>query len=195
MKGCSPKKNGCSRSLRFTLLDNVKATAEQCGIEVALYENFDDFIQQDMDAVVLANYANEHAPFAVRCLDAGKHVMSEVLPCSCPAEAVALIEAVERSGKVYAYAENYCYMKAPFEMRLRYAQGEIGEVMYCEGEYIHDCSSIWPNITYGERNHWRNRGAPTFSKRFSAGRTASGALMYTPPWTWVYADFWHTVPF
>ncbi len=151
------------------LLDHVKATAEQNGMEVALYESFDDFIRHDMDAVVLANYANEHAPFAIRCLEAGKHVMSEVLPCACPAEAVALIEAVERTGLVYAYAENYCYMKAPFEMRLKYAAGEIGEVMYCEGEYIHDCSGIWPDITYGERNHWRNRCAPTFYCTHSLG--------------------------
>ncbi len=35
-----------------------------------------------MDAVVLANYAHEHAPFAIRCLNEGKHVLSEVLPCT-----------------------------------------------------------------------------------------------------------------
>ncbi len=151
------------------LLDKVKATADQHNMEVALYENFEDFIRHDMDAVILANYAHQHAPFAIRCLDAGMHVMSEVLPCCCMAEAVALIEAVERSGKVYAYAENYCYMKAPFEMRLRYAKGEIGEVMYCEGEYIHDTSSIWPDITYGERDHWRNHESPSFYNTHSMG--------------------------
>lgn len=47
---------------------------------IAFYTSFDEFIQHDMDAVVLANYANEHAPFAIRCLKAGKHVFSEVLP-------------------------------------------------------------------------------------------------------------------
>ncbi len=151
------------------LLDNVRNAAESRGITVALYNNFEDFIAHDMDAVVLANYANEHAPFAIRCMDRGLHVMSEVLPCACPAEAVALIEAVERSGKVYAYAENYCYMKSPFEMRLRYAAGDIGEVMYCEGEYIHDCSSIWPDITYGQRDHWRNNCAPSFYNTHSMG--------------------------
>lgn len=38
--------------------------------EPALYTRFDDFIKHDMDAVVLANYAHEHAPFAVRALKA-----------------------------------------------------------------------------------------------------------------------------
>ncbi len=124
--------------------------------KIAFYERFDDFIQHDMDAVVLANYANEHAPFAIRCLDRGLNVYSEVLPCQTLAEAVALIEAVERSGKIYAYGENYCYMPAPAEMRRLYRAGRIGEFEYGEGEYIHDCESIWPSITYGERDHWRN---------------------------------------
>jgi Predicted dehydrogenases and related proteins len=137
-------------------LQQVKKVAEEKGVSVTLMNNFDDFLRQDMDAVVLANYATEHATFAIRCLKAGKHVLSEVLPCETMAQAVELIEAVEQSGKVYAYAENYCYMRHAFEMWQRYEKGEIGEVMYAEGEYIHDCSSIWPRITYGERTHWRN---------------------------------------
>ncbi len=151
------------------VLDKVDKAAKEHGLEIALYESFDEFIQHDMDAVVLANYANEHATYAVRCLDAGKHVMSEVLPAETPAQAIELIEAVERTGLVYSYAENYCYMKAPFEMRLRYARGEIGEVVYCEGEYIHDCSSIWPDITYGDPTHWRNRMHPNFYCTHSMG--------------------------
>ncbi len=151
------------------ILVEVKKKASERGLEVACYNNFDDFIRHDMDAVVLANYATEHATYAVRCLEAGKHVMSEVLPAETPAQAVALIEAVERTGLVYTYAENYCYMKTVFEMRLRYAEGAIGEVIYCEGEYIHDCTAIWPLITYGDPDHWRNRIFPTFYCTHSLG--------------------------
>ena len=32
---------------------------------ITYYDNFEDLIKHDMYAVVLANYANEHAPFAV----------------------------------------------------------------------------------------------------------------------------------
>ena len=151
------------------LLDNVQKLADDKQIKIALYENFDDFFNHDMDAVVLANYANEHAPFAVRLLKSGRHVMSEVLPCETMSQAVELVEAVEESGKVYAYAENYCYMTAPFEMRRRYENGDIGEVQYAEGEYIHDCSAIWPQITYGDKNHWRNLKHSTFYCTHSLG--------------------------
>ena len=151
------------------LLDNVRKLADDKHIKLALYHDFEDFFNHDMDAVVLANYAHEHVPFAVRLLKSGRHIMSEVLPCETMSQAVELIEAVEASGKIYAYAENYCYMSAPFEMRRRYENGEIGEVQYAEGEYIHDCSSIWPQITYGDRNHWRNRMYSTFYCTHSLG--------------------------
>jgi len=150
-------------------LTKAGEAAEKVGLKIALYETFDEFFRHDMDAVVLANYATEHAPFAIRLLKSGRHVLSEVLPCETLQQAVQLIEAVEESGKVYAYAENYCYMDHTFEMRRRYEKGEIGEVMYAEGEYIHDCAGIWPSITYGEKDHWRNRLHPHYYCTHSFG--------------------------
>ena len=148
-------------------LDAQRADAE--GLDITFYERFDDFIQHDMDAVVLANYANEHAPFAIRCLKRGLHVFSEVLPVQNMKEAVELVEAVEESGLVYAYGENYCYMPAPYEMKKLYEQGVIGEFEYGEGEYIHNCEPIWHSITYGEEDHWRNNMYATFYCTHSLG--------------------------
>lgn len=150
-------------------LDEVGKLAREACLDVRLYEDFEAFFNEDMDAVVLANYANEHAPFAIRLLRSGRHVLSEVLPCETMAQAVELIEAVEESGRVYAYAENYCYMDNTFEMWRRARNGDIGEITYAEGEYVHDCSSIWPGITYGEPMHWRNRMHPNFYCTHSIG--------------------------
>ncbi len=145
----------CDRS--EAVREEVLHTAKSYGVEdLPIFSDFDDFLACDMDAVILTNCANEHVPFAIRCLKAGKHVLSEVQACETPAQAVALIEAVEEAGLVYAYAENYCYMSHTFEMQKRYRSGELGRVLYAEGEYIHDCSSIWPRLTHGDREHWRN---------------------------------------
>ena len=132
---------------------------------VTYYTDFADFIKHDMDAVVLANYAHEHAPFAIKAMQAGMHVFSEVLPVQTMKEAVELIETVEATGKVYAYGENY----APYEMRRLYREGKIGEFEYGEGEYIHNTESIWPEITYGEEDHWRNNMYATFYCTHSLG--------------------------
>lgn len=148
-------------------LERVKQNNEDSNI--TFYDNFDEFLQHDMDAVVLANYATEHAPFAVRALKAGKHVFSEVLPFQTMQEAVQLIEAVEESGKIYAYGENYCYMMGPYEMKKLYKEGRIGEIEYAECEYFHNCESIWPSIAYGDPNHWRNNMYSTFYCTHSFG--------------------------
>lgn len=139
------------------------------GFDIAYYDNFGDFIKHDMDAVVLANYANEHAPFAIAAMKAGKHVYSEVLPVQTMKEAVELIEAVEDTGMIYAYGENYCFMPATYEMKRLYQLNKIGEFEYGECEYIHNCEPIWPDITYGEKNHWRNNMYSTFYCTHSLG--------------------------
>lgn len=137
--------------------------------KIVFCRDFDEFIKRDFDGVVLANYATEHAPYAVKALDAGKHVLSEVLPFETLKEGVELVDAVKRSGKVYAYAENYCFMPAPREMRKLYRAGKLGEFEYGEGEYIHNLEPIWADITRGEPDHWRNRWYCTFYCTHSLG--------------------------
>jgi len=139
------------------------------GEDIGYYTDYDEFLKHDMDAVVLANYANEHAPFAIKALRAGKHVLSEVLPVQTMKEAVELIETIEETGLIYSYAENYCYMPAPAEMRRLYRAGKIGEFEYGEGEYVHNCEPIWPDITYGEEDHWRNNMYSTYYCTHSLG--------------------------
>ncbi|MBE7030475.1 MAG: Gfo/Idh/MocA family oxidoreductase [Ruminococcaceae bacterium] len=139
------------------------------GDKITYYTEFDQFLTHDMDAVVLANYATEHAPFAIKCLRAGKHVYSEVLPCQTMKEAVELVEAVEETGLVYAYGENFCYMPAPFEMSRLYREGAIGELEYAECEYGGSIEPEWPCLTYGNKDHWRNNTHANFYCTHSLG--------------------------
>lgn len=149
--------------------EGLNRSKKQHGDKIAYYTSYDEFLKHDMDVVVLANYANEHAPFAIKAMKAGKDVISEVLPVQCLAEAVELVETVEKTGRKYCYLENYCYMPGPREMRKLYRDGLIGEIQYAEGEYVHNCEPIWPSITYGERDHWRNNDYSTFYCTHSIG--------------------------
>jgi len=76
---------------------------------------------------------------------------------------------VEETGMTYAYGENYCYMGGTYEMKKLYEQDKIGELEYAECEYVHNCESIWPSITYGDKNHWRNQMYSTFYCTHSLG--------------------------
>ena len=127
-----------------------------CGEDVIYDSSFEEFLRHDMDCVVLANYATEHAPYAIACMKAGKHVLSEVLPVQTLKEAVELIETVEATGMIYSYAENYCYMPAVKKMRSYYRGGALGSFEYGEGEYMHNCEPEWHRLTSGDPDHWRN---------------------------------------
>ncbi len=125
------------------------------GEGITFYDNYEDFLTHDMDVVVLANYATEHAPFAIKALEKGFNVISEVLPVQTMKEAVELVEAVEKSGKKYFFAENCCYMPAPKKMKELCDEGMLGNFEYGEGEYMHNLEADWHMHTQGRPDHWR----------------------------------------
>jgi predicted dehydrogenase len=108
-----------------------------------------------MDAVVLANYFHEHAPFAIKALAAGKHVMSETSCNATLAEGVALCRAVEKSGKIYMLAENYPYTQFHMEMRRLYQHGRDRRGHLCRGR-------VQPSD--GEQDGWPSRRAEALAQ-------------------------------
>lgn len=140
------------------LCDTWEERLDQVGKElnVATYADYDRFLEHDMDAVVVANYFHQHAPFAIKALRAGKHVMSETSACFTLAEGVELIETVEETGKTYMFAENYPYMIFNQEMRRIFRSGKIGKFVYGEGEYVHPMDADYRMRISCGLNHWRN---------------------------------------
>jgi hypothetical protein len=102
----------------------------------------EEFLKQDFDAVLLATFCPAHADDAIRCLEAGKHVLSEVTAFHTMAEGVRLVEAVEKTGKIYNLAENYPFSPANMYLARQWREGLFGELMYAEYEYVHECRSL-----------------------------------------------------
>lgn len=166
---------GCNRGsdyFRALLANNAEIVAvcdkdefwlnkakERLGDGVAYYASFDEFIEHPMDAVLLANYFNEHAPFAIRCLEKGIHVLSECTAAGTMAECVELVRAAEKSKAKYMLCENYPFMKFNREIKRICDAGTLGKFLYAEGEYNHPISSndaafMRKYKPYPE--HWRN---------------------------------------
>jgi predicted dehydrogenase len=123
------------------------------------YRDLEPFLDHAMDAVILVNDFDQHAPVAIQALDRGLSVLSETAACRTLAEGVALVEAAERSSGVYMFAENYPYMPLTREMRRRYAAGDIGEVRYAEAEYLDEPADL---AGVNDRAHWRARTPATY---------------------------------
>jgi predicted dehydrogenase len=140
--------------------DDRRREEAATALGVAAYRDVEPFLSHAMDAVILVNDFDQHAPVAIQALDLGLSVLSETAACRTIAEGVALAEAAERSAGVYMFAENYPYMPFTREMRRRYRAGDIGEVRYAEAEYLDEPADLASMVN--DRAHWRARTPATY---------------------------------
>jgi len=124
--------------------------------EVGMYTDFDSFITHDMDAVLLCNYFAEHAPYAIKAMRAGKHVLCETTANVTMAEGVELCRVKEETGMTYGLLENYPYFKSNQEMGRVARAGKLGKIVYAEGEYVHPMSRKEFNMLSPGKYHWRS---------------------------------------
>ncbi len=132
---------------------------KKLGKDVAVFSDFDEFIEAEMDAVVIANYFHEHTPFAIKCFEKNIHVLCECISNGTMAEGVELIRAFEKSKSIFMLAENYPQMIFNREMKKICDGGSLGKVLYAEGEYNHPVSP--DDLEFSKAcvyytDHWRN---------------------------------------
>ena len=150
------------------------------GKEVATYENFDDFIQHDMDAVVIANSFHQHVPYVLKCFERNIHVFCECMSNGTMAEGVELVRAFEKSKSIYMLAENYPQRLFNLEIQKICQSGTLGKILYAEGEYNHPVdpkdTSFLKRYNYCPE-HWRNYAPASYYLTHSLGplMAATGA--------------------
>lgn len=116
---------------------HIENARNKLGYDFAVYDDFDRFIEHDMDAVLLANCFDQHAPYAIRLLEKGISVLSETQSNVTMADGVSLVRAAEKSRATYMLLENYPFMLFNQEMK-KIADGKtLGKILYAEGEYNH----------------------------------------------------------
>lgn len=136
-----------------------RAFKERIEPKCTVFDDFDSLIKCGIEAVYIANYFPEHAPYAIKALEKGIHVISECTSNGTMAEGVALMRAAEKSSAIYMLGENYPYMLFNLEMQRVYQEGSLGKILFGEGEYNHASPSTDPNAVrslYDSETHWRN---------------------------------------
>ena len=200
-RGCDIAKNFMLLNCEIVALcdfieERLNKGLEKIGKDVATYDNFDEFIEHDMDAVIIANYFHEHAPYTIKCFEKGIHVFCECISNGTMAEGVELARAAENTNSIFFLAENYPQMLFNREMK-RICDGKtLGKILYAEGEYNHptdttmsDDDAILFAKTYNYfRGHWRNYLPRTYYITHSIGpiMRATGA---TPKRVTAFATF------
>ena len=126
--------------------------ADEFGIKNR-FRVYEDMLESDINAVLIATPMQLHASQALTALDAGKHVLSEVTAGTNINELFWLKEKVEKSNTIYMMCENYCYRPDAVLAKRLTEKGFFGELYYAESEYIEDIKS-WLVMPNG-RNSWR----------------------------------------
>jgi len=125
----------------------------------ARFSKFNDFVNADTDMVMVATPIPLHTEHTVKSLEAGKHVLCEQTVAYTVEECSRVVDAVKRTGRTYMMGENYCYFHYVREWKKVVESGKLGEIVYAEGEYIHEIVSLLVNEKTGEF-FWRHERPP-----------------------------------
>ncbi len=133
------KRNGNFEIVAFCDLieERAQKAKEKYGTEDArVYKDYEALIREDVEAVYVLTPNSSHAPISIAAMEAGKNVMCEKPMAKTYAEAKAMVETAERTGKVLTigyqsrYRADSAYLKSACE------NGELGEIYYAKAHAL-----------------------------------------------------------
>jgi len=102
------------------------------------HEDPEDLIsRKDVDVVTLGLPNFLHAPFALKAIAAGKHVIVEKPLALTLGDVDAMIEAARKAGVIIGYAEELCYLPKFVEAKRLADAGAIGDVFLAKQSEKH----------------------------------------------------------
>lgn len=93
---------------------------------------------QDVDLVYICTDWASHADIAVYAMQNGKHVATEVPAATTVADCWRLVDTAEETRRHCIMLENCCYDEFELCTMNMAQQGVLGEIIHCEGSYLHD---------------------------------------------------------
>ncbi len=116
---------------------------------VKVYQDYRKLLELPLDAVAIATPVSTHAPLALACLKAGKHVLIEKPLAASSQAAGEILRAGEAAGRVVMVGHTFLYNPAVLALREIITSGEIGRVFYLNatrvnlGLYQPDINVVW----------------------------------------------------
>ena len=116
---------------------------------VETFVSFEDFLQDDMDGVVIATPVNTHYQLARQALLQDKHVLIEKPVSTSSDEVLELIKLAEKRNLVMMVGHTYEYHPAVDFLKQLVQSGELGEVYSIDaarlnlGLYRPDANVLW----------------------------------------------------
>jgi predicted dehydrogenase len=113
-------------------LARAREMAERCEVPGATDALSALLARNDIDAVTIVSSNDQHRPYALAALAAGKHVLCEKPLARTTAEALEMTRAAHASGLVHMTGFTFRHTYCLEELRRRVAAGEIGRPYFIE---------------------------------------------------------------
>ena len=124
------------------------------------FSSFDEVLADDaVDLVVLATPNQQHAPFAIAALRAGKHVVTDKPMCIDSVECAAVHEAAKESGKVFSVFQNRRWDGDFLTLQKLLVDGVMGELRWLEMAWVNG----------GQPGGWRGENSPGGGRIYDLG--------------------------
>ena len=117
--------------------------------EVYTTRNFQELIDSNLDAIVIATPVSTHYRFAIESLQAGKNVLVEKPLTNNSEDAYRLIVKAQEMGKILMAGHTFLYNPAVIALKEIIQSGEIGDIYYINGTRVNlglyqpDVNVIW----------------------------------------------------
>ena len=118
---------------------NAEAAAKAASSygSAASFGSVDEMLSQaDCDAVSIIVPNKFHAPLAIQCLNAGKHVFCEKPPALNASEVESMIAAADSAGKQLMFNFNNRARPESYEIQKLIADGTIGKINSAQSKWI-----------------------------------------------------------
>ena len=126
--------------------------AQEMEVERVYTDIGDLLADREVDLVVVATPDHLHGPHAIQSLEAGKHVLSEIPMAPTLDECRRIVELTDRTGLKYQMGNQVRYAFCLRDAQRLIVGGDLGEIFYGEGEYLHDMADI---VSHRKADHWR----------------------------------------
>jgi predicted dehydrogenase len=116
---------------------------------VKVTQNYQELLDSDIEAVVIATPVSTHFPIAMACLQAGKHVLIEKPLAGSAQDAQMIAQQGEEKVKIVMTGHTFLFNPAVEAIKEIIQSGEIGQVFYINcirvnlGLFQPDVNVIW----------------------------------------------------
>lgn len=144
------------------------------------YSSYEEMIKNEaVDALLIACDPDVQVDIACDAMNRGIHVMTEVPAAFTIGQCEKLVDTVEKTGCKYQMQEQTRYWKFIQEWRGMAQRGELGKIIFADGEYLH-YEPRWDSFKERRTGYTTWTNDPSYYANFDYVESWRGRLWRNP---------------